>query len=124
MTTNSKPNGCLIVIIAFLAICAVMVIIPSGSNKTPEELHRDSVQIQFSPWDGSHMELERFVKKNIRDPESFQHSNTTYFDRHDGTIVVEMTYRARNGFGGMNSCRIVAKVDMQGNILEVLESES
>jgi len=57
----------------------------------------------LSPWDGSHQSVKRYVRRGLRDPRSFEHVETriTPIDK-DGKHTLYMTYRARNGFGGMN----------------------
>jgi len=58
----------------------------------------------LSSWDGSHSQFKASVKKMMRDPKSFEHVETrvTPIDEK-GQHGLVMTYRARNGFGGMNS---------------------
>lgn len=57
----------------------------------------------LSKWDGSHSGVYNFVKKRMRDPDSFEHVETkiTPVDEK-GEHLLSMTYRAKNGFGGMN----------------------
>ena len=54
----------------------------------------------FSAWDGSLPILKEAVKSVLRNPDSFDHASTTYRRKGD-KIVVTMTYRAQNGFGGI-----------------------
>lgn len=57
----------------------------------------------LSAWDGSHRDFARAIKQNLRDPDSFEHVETRVTPvGDDGTHKILMTYRARNGFGGMN----------------------
>ena len=52
--------------------------------------------------DGSHFEVKKYVKKQMRDPESFEHIETRVVPVNDkGQHTLTMKYRARNGFGGM-----------------------
>lgn len=54
-------------------------------------------------WDGSHRPFSNAVKAMMRDPESFEHIKTTVGPVDDkGLNSINMQYRARNGFGGMN----------------------
>ena len=57
----------------------------------------------LSQWDGAHTEFKRFVKSQMRNPDSFEHIETrvTPVDE-DGRHTLMMQYRAENGFGGMN----------------------
>lgn len=62
--------------------------------------------------DGSHWEMQAAIKAQLRDPESFEVVETaiTPVDAK-GQHRVIMTYRARNGFGGMNIERAIGGVD-------------
>jgi hypothetical protein len=63
-------------------------------------------------WDDSVDGLEQFVKENLRNPKSFEHVRTSVGPiGKDGKFAAVMTYRAQNGFGGMNVESIGAIVD-------------
>jgi hypothetical protein len=57
----------------------------------------------LSAWDGSHTGVKSAIKGVMREPSSFEHIETRITPvNEDGNHVLTMTYRARNGFGGMN----------------------
>lgn len=56
----------------------------------------------LNPFSGANDPLIRLVTRRLRDPDSFEHIETTITPVKDGMHTVVMTYRARNGFGGMN----------------------
>ena len=57
----------------------------------------------LSVWDGSDRPLVDLVKSQLRDPDSFAHVETMISKPDSGgKQSISMTYRARNGFGGMN----------------------
>lgn len=87
-----------------------------------DELKR-TVQInkQFSSWDGSHINLKKSVKDNLKDPSSFEHVNTEYQVNNDNTLTVHMKYRGKNSFNATITEDIWVKTDLNGNILEVLK---
>ena len=64
----------------------------------------------LSGWDGSHRGLVSQVKNRLRDPDSFEHVETRITPNKNGRHIVIMTYRARNGFGGMNIEKAYATV--------------
>lgn len=75
----------------------------------------------FSLWDGSHIGLVKYVKKNMNDPKSYEHVETKYKD--NGThIYINMTFRGNNAFGGKVINRIEATSDYEGNIIKVLSN--
>lgn len=88
-----------------------------------EELARaerkKKIEALFSAWDGSMPSLERIVKKGMNDPDSYKHDETRYIDKGDYLIVV-MSFRGTNAFGGVVRNSVTAKVDLQGNVLQIL----
>lgn len=76
----------------------------------------------FSQWDGSQENLVKYVKDNMNDPESFEHVKTNYWDNgKSDTIIIKMTYRGKNAFGGVvtESVRAVAKIS--GELISVTQ---
>jgi hypothetical protein len=52
--------------------------------------------------DGTHFEVIKAVKKQMRDPDSFEHVETRVVPVNEkGQHTLTMKYRAKNGFGGM-----------------------
>lgn len=85
---------------------------------TPAQQRTALVESQFSAWSGAHRNLESAVKEAMNDPDSFEHVETRYNDRNDH-IVVWMTYRGNNAFGGKVLARVMATADLGGNLLTV-----
>lgn len=65
----------------------------------------------LSPWDGSHSGVKDYVENRLRDPDSFEYVETRITPARNGKHTLFMTYRARNGFGGMNVENVVAEID-------------
>ena len=87
-----------------------------------EAKRKKLIEEQFSAWDGSHKGLTRMLKKNMRNPDSYEHIETTY--RDDGkSLLIKTSYRGQNGFGGMTIGNVTARVDFNGNVLEVISQE-
>jgi hypothetical protein len=65
----------------------------------------------LSSWDGSHRSVNKYVEKNLRDPDSFDHIETriTPVDKN-GEHKLIMSYRAKNGFGGLTTGITVATI--------------
>ena len=65
----------------------------------------------LSAWDGSHSDFKRAVKEMMRNPSSFEHIETRIAPVNDeGNHSLIMTYRAENGFGGMNTGQALATI--------------
>lgn len=79
------------------------------------------VEKGFSAWDGSHVQLTRLIKKNMNDPDSYDHAETTYIDKTD-YLIVKTTYRGKNAFGGIVLGSITAKVSLEGSVLEIIDN--
>lgn len=63
----------------------------------------------LSKWDGSHAELVKTIKKDLRDPDSFKHVETRLApSKTPGEFILFMDYRAANGFGGMAFGKLAA----------------
>ena len=78
------------------------------------------IEAQFSAWDGSHRGLERVVKDAMNDPDSYDHVETRYIDKGDYLIVIT-SFRGKNAFGGVVKNTVRAKVDMNGNVFQIIE---
>lgn len=74
----------------------------------------------FSVWDGSHSGLVRRIKASMNDPDSFKHIETIRWDM-GGHLIVLTKFRGRNAFGGIVSNWVKAKIDLDGEQIEILE---
>lgn len=103
----------LIILAFFITACG------SGEPAKP----RDPIMDQFSPWDGSHRNLETYIKARMNDPESYEHVSTTY-GKYDTHLIVVTFYRGRNGFGGMVRGGVKAKISLTtGKVLDIIGQE-
>ena len=80
------------------------------------------IEKQFSNWDGSHLALTKYIKKNMHDPKSYKHVETRY--RDDGDFVtVQAKFRGTNAFGGVVMNTVVAKCSIDGQVLEIISQD-
>src|SRR5574343_1183699 len=79
------------------------------------------ISAQFSQWDGAHHGLERFIKENMNDPDSYDHVRTVYWDKGD-YLIVKTTFRGNNAFGGKVLNSVKAEVSLDGKVLRVLKT--
>jgi hypothetical protein len=91
----------------------------SPKPKTAAELRKEEIEKCFSAWDGSHNNLELLVKKSMNDPESYEHDQTTYSDKGDH-LIVKMTFRGKNAFGGVVKSTVIAKTALNCNVTEII----
>ena len=122
-------SGCLtiIVVIFLIGVISATCSGPGSSsgnnqnndhNKTPEELRKEKLKEQFSSWDGSHRGVEKHIKSIMHDPDSYDHVKTRYIDEGDH-LIISTSFRGKNAFGGVVLNRYTAKVDLQGNVLQI-----
>ena len=124
--SSSKAGiGCLSVIVIFF----ILYLIGSFSSdsqktkttapRTQEEIRKEQIEKNFSAWDGSHRGLTELIKKSMNDPASYDHVETVYWDKGEH-LVVKTTFRGKNAFGGVVKNWVMAKVDLNGNVIEVI----
>jgi hypothetical protein len=122
----SKPSavrawGCLVVVIAVLALIGTCIVAVGGLTGTPElsdaEIANKAAEERkgfhcLSPWDGNHDGLEILIKAQLKDPDSMETIETliTPVDA-SGNHTIGLKYRARNGFGGMAVGQAFGSVD-------------
>ncbi|MBL7148563.1 MAG: zinc ribbon domain-containing protein [Candidatus Cloacimonetes bacterium] len=90
-----------------------------NKKKQKEENRKNLIAKHFSSWDGSHNGLTKYIKNSMHDPSSYKHVETFYGD-YDNYLVIETKFRGKNAFGGIVTNSIKAKVDLNGNVIEVL----
>lgn len=84
------------------------------------EQRKKQIETQFSAWDGSHIQLERIIKKAMNDPSSYDHVETRYADKDD-FILVNTTFRGKNAFGGVVKNSITAEFTISGQFIRIIE---
>jgi cbb3-type cytochrome oxidase subunit 3 len=96
------------------------------NNNNKETVPLDSAQAMtqkieglFSGWNGSLPSLVKSVKGTMNDPDSFEHVETRYGKYQKKHFVVSMKFRGKNAFGGVITKFVDAKVDYEGNVLEI-----
>ena len=84
----------------------------------------EKFKLQFSAWNGSHYKTVKYVKALMHDPKSFKHVETRYTDvAEKGYRIIRMTYRGKNMFNAVVTNSIMVKVDLNGNVMEVLATQ-
>ena len=73
---------------------------------------------------GGYRPLQEAIVARLRNPDSFELVDTTITPLHDGVHTVTMTYRAQNGFGGMNVETARARVGSDCEMSAVLDQQS
>ena len=90
--------------------------------ETNKPKSKADIENLFSAWDGSLPSFKDYIKENLQNPDSFEHVETKFRDDGDGLTVI-MKYRGENGFGAIRTQTAIAKVDYEGNILNLIANE-
>jgi len=97
---------------------------PETTPTTTRTLTRqERIDRRFNVWDGSHINLENYIKKSMHNPDSYKHVETKYIDRGNH-LVVFTVFRGTNAFGGIVTNSIMAKVGLEGDILEIVKQNN
>jgi hypothetical protein len=91
---------------------------PAPEPKAPTR--QETIEKQFSVWNGSHKALEKLIKAGMNDPDSYKHVETHRWDMGE-YILVKTTFRGKNAFGGIVTETVGAKVGIEGEIIEILK---
>jgi len=97
----------------------------SKQQEMREEYAKDrerKVKKQFDPWEGSHIKLTKYIKEHMNDKDSWEHIETKFGD-HGDYILVVTKFRGANKFGGKVINTVTAKVDIDGEIIEIVSYE-
>ena len=117
--SSSTAVGCLALIGIALFLWTIFSL--TGNDEEPKILTREEkIKQLFSAWDGSLPALTKIIKDSMNDPNSYEHVETGYWDMDDH-LVVHTTFRGKNAFGGVVKNWVKAKVDLNGNVLEIME---
>jgi hypothetical protein len=111
-----------LILIGMLFLCSIFAYFSSPSKPLSKEEERKAfIGKNFSDWDGSHIKLEEYIKKSMNDPKSYEHIETKYWDRDD-YLIVQTSFRGKNAFGALVKNQVKAKVGLNGEVIEILES--
>lgn len=114
--------GCAVLVIAAAILATIVIMVvgdsPPAPTKPAAELREERIKKAFSAWDGSHRNLEAWVKEAMNDPASYEHIGTSYREKGD-TVFVMLQFRGKNAFGGVVKNTATCYTDLDGNILGV-----
>ena len=130
----NKSAKFFVISVSFFVCVAFMILVTelfSSDDKKPSQAPQEVKKVltraeqidnQFSPWDGSHIKLTREIKKGMNDPDSFDHIETRFKDLGN-EIVIHESFRGKNSFGGLVINKVIATVDIDGNVLTMKLAE-
>jgi hypothetical protein len=121
---NSHPRWQRVAVYITLGLLGCIVLLAAVAPEPeakPEPVATQSVDKQFSPWDGSHMATAKAIKAELNDPDSYKHFETRYWVRNDGSLKVVTEIGARNGFGGMQRAVFESIISPAGEVTNLTQ---
>lgn len=76
-------------------------------------------EVKNSSWDGSVSQVVKYLKNNLKDPNSYESIEWGNVTETDNGYIVRHKYRAKNSFGGYVIEHQIFHIDWQGNITSV-----
>jgi len=110
---KTAAKGCGIFVLAIVVIVILVGVFSEEEVLTPDQEWQKTIDHCFSAWDGSHIELERIIKNGVKDPGSYEHIQTKHILDDSLTMSVMMSFRSKNGFGGMVVTNVIAKTSVK-----------
>lgn len=91
----------------------------SKTRKQKTEIPRETqIKNLFNLWDGSQPMVNMAIERKLHNPKSFEHVKTLYLDKGD-YILVTVQFRGSNMLGALVLNTAIAKIDLEGNVLDL-----
>ena len=92
----------------------------TGRQKLLEKARmKAGTEVKNSSWDGSVSQVVKYLKDNLKDPNSYESIEWGNVTETDNGYIVRHKYRAKNSFGGYVIEHQIFHIDWQGNITGV-----
>lgn len=97
-------------------------------KKATEEIRKgverkeNGTKIENSSWDGSVPQIKKYLKKNLKDPDSYESIEWGKVIETNKGYTVRHKYRAKNSFGGYGVENQIFYLDEKGNITNVISA--
>ncbi len=75
------------------------------------------VKISNSPWDGSVYQVKKYLKGNLKDPDSYEAIEWSSVVEQGSNFIVRHKYRAKNSFGGYVIDEYLFTLNSDGEII-------
>lgn len=92
---------------------------PAASSPAPKSAPKATVA--NSGWDGSVWQVEHFLERNLKDPDSFEAIEWSPVIDNGNGYAVRCRYRAKNSFGGYNIEEQLFVMNKQGDVISVTD---
>ena len=89
-------------------------------RKKKKKERKDRIESQFSWWDGSHKGLTKYIKKRMRNSDSYEHASTTYIDKGNYLKVYTSYKSVLPGLDIVVTHIVVAEVNLKGKVIKII----
>lgn len=89
----------------------------TAEQSTPATPSTPQKVVANSGWDGSVWQVERYLERNLKDPDSFEAIDWFPVVEGDRGFLVRCRYRAKNSFGGFVIEDRLFQLDEAGNVI-------
>lgn len=105
-------------ILASTVVLGLFLFTATGSDDSSSSDSNANHEVVYnSSWDGSVRQVERYLKNNLKDPDSYQSIEwSKVVKQSDGSFMVRHKYRAKNSFGGYVVEEKIFTLDSSGNV--------
>lgn len=101
-----------------LAVIGLFLFSAVGSDDSSKSSSESTEVVSNSSWDGSVWQVEKYLEKNLKDPDSYEGIEwSPVVKQDDGTFLVRHKYRAKNSFGGYVVEEQYFMLDASGNVI-------
>lgn len=80
------------------------------------------IKVENSPWDASVYQVRKYLKKNLKDPKSYEGIEWSEAQKIDNGYMVRHKYRAKNSFGGYTIENQIFYLDSKGNVVNTVNA--
>ncbi len=110
-------------LLLLLGTCVYHQVVPeSPAEVAARKAENNQILSANSKWNGSVFWVETYLKKNLKDPDSYQSIEwSSVRDLGDGTKQVRHKYRAKNSFGGYEVANQRFTFTEAGSVLSVVD---
>jgi hypothetical protein len=113
---DQKKLGC-----GTIAVILVLLFMWLGRDADAPASKAPKETVYNSSYDGSVYQVERYLERNLKDPDSFEAIEwSSVVKRADGGFMVRCKYRAKNSFGGYVVENQAFILDSTGNVTQVM----
>lgn len=96
---------------------------PTSKNSKPSRSTSNTTTeiVSNSAWDASVYQVKAYLKKNLKDPDSFEAIEWSPVAKTENGYMVRCKYRAKNSYGGYIIENQIFILNKKGNVISVVK---